>query len=73
MAKEELVEMDGKVVEAFPDSRYRVELENGHSILAYLSGKMRKFRIRIVVGDKVRIQLSHYDLQKGRISLRHKE
>ena len=73
MGKEELVEMDGTVVEVFPDSRYRVELENGYIIFAYAAGKMRKFRIRIVIGDKVKLELSPYDLQKGRISFRYKD
>ena len=72
MAKEELIEMEGTVTEVLPDSRYRVELENGHSLFAYAAGKMRKFRIRVVAGDKVKIEISPYDLSKGRISFRYK-
>ena len=73
MAKEELVEMDGVVTEVFPDSRYRVELTNGYSIFAYAAGKIQKFRIRIVAGDKVKLELSPYDLNKGRISFRYRD
>jgi len=72
MAKEELIEMEGTVTDVQRNSRYRVELENGHEILAYTAGKMRKFRIRVVTGDKVTIQMSPYDLTKGRINFRHK-
>ena len=72
MAKEELIEMEGTVTEVLPDSRYRVELENGHQMSDYAAGKMRKFRIRVVAGDKVTIEISPYDLSKGRISFRHK-
>jgi translation initiation factor IF-1 len=73
MAKEELIEMDGVVTEVLPDSRYRIELENGYQVSAYAAGKMRKFRIRIVTGDKVKLELSPYDLKKGRISFRYKD
>lgn len=73
MAKEELIEMEGTVTDVLPDSVYRVELENGHKLSAYAAGKMRKFRIRVVVGDKVRIEISPYDLTKGRISFRYKD
>lgn len=73
MAKEELLEIDGVVTEVLPDSRYRVELENGHMIAAYAAGKMRKFRIRVVAGDKVKMEISPYDLSKGRISFRYKD
>jgi translation initiation factor IF-1 len=72
MAKEELIEMEGTVTEVQRNSRYRVELENGHQISAYTAGKMRKFRIRVVAGDKVTIEMSPYDLTKGRINFRHK-
>jgi len=72
MAKEELIEMEGTVTEVLPDSRYRVELENSHQISAYAAGKMRKFRIRVVAGDKVKLEMSPYDLTKGRISFRYK-
>jgi len=65
--------MEGVVDEVMPDTRFRVVLENGHSIVAYVSGKMRKHRIRILAGDKVSIELTPYDLGKGRITFRHKD
>ena len=71
MAKEELIEMSGIVDEVLPDSRYRVKLENGHQVIAYTSGKMRKNHIRILQGDSVSLELSPYDLDKGRITFRH--
>lgn len=73
MAKEELIEMNGVVDEVLPDSRYRVTLENGHNLIAYSAGKMRKHHIRILAGDKVSLELSTYDLSKGRITFRHIE
>jgi translation initiation factor IF-1 len=73
MAKEELVEMEGVVNEVLPQTRFRVTLDNGFEITAYASGKMRKHRIRILAGDKVTIEMSPYDLTKGRINFRHKE
>lgn len=73
MAKEELLEMDGVVMEVLPDSRYRVTLDNGHPLVAYSAGKMRKHHIRIIAGDKVSLELSPYDLTKGRITFRHIE
>jgi len=73
MAKEELVEMEGVVSEVLPQTRFRVTLDNGFEITAYASGKMRKHRIRILAGDKVTIEMSPYDLTKGRINFRHKE
>lgn len=73
MAKEELLEMNGMVEEVLPDSRYRVNLENGHRLIAYTSGKMRQNHIRILAGDKVTLELSPYDLSKGRITFRHLE
>lgn len=73
MAKEELIEMNGVVDEVLPDSRYRVTLENGHVLVAYSAGKMRKHHIRILAGDKVSLELSPYDLSKGRITFRHIE
>jgi translation initiation factor IF-1 len=72
MAKEELLEFDGTVTEVLPDGNFRVRLENDHEILAYTAGKMRKFRIRTGVGDKVIVEMSPYDLKRGRISFRHK-
>ena len=71
MAKEELIEMNGVVSEVLPDSRYRVDCENGHKLIAYTSGKMRKNHIRIIAGDQVSLELSPYDLSKGRITFRH--
>jgi translation initiation factor IF-1 len=73
MTKEELIEMRGQVDEVLPDSRFRVTLENGHSLVAYTGGKMRKHHIRILAGDKVSLELSPYDLNKGRITFRHLE
>lgn len=73
MAKEELLEMNGVVVEVLPDSRFRVTLDNGHNLVAYSAGKMRKHHIRILAGDKVSLELSPYDLSKGRITFRHIE
>ena len=71
MPKEELIEMRGRVAEVLPDSRYRVVLENGHELVAYTGGKMRKNHIRIIAGDSVSLELSPYDLTKGRIMFRH--
>ena len=73
MSKEELVEMEGVVNEVLPQTRFRVTLDNGFQITAYASGKMRKHRIRILAGDKVTIEMSPYDLTKGRINFRHKD
>ena len=73
MAKEELLEMSGVVNEVLPDSRYRVTLDNGHVLIAYSAGKMRMHHIRILAGDKVSLELSPYDLTKGRITFRHIE
>jgi translation initiation factor IF-1 len=71
MTKEQLLEMDGVVVEVLPDARYRVTLENGHGLIAYSGGKLRKHHIRIIAGDRVSLELSPYDLTKGRIMFRH--
>ncbi|MFY9476290.1 MAG: translation initiation factor IF-1 [Pseudomonadota bacterium] len=71
MAKEELIEMSGVVEEVLPDSRYLVQLDNGHKLIAYSAGKMRKNHIRILAGDNVSLELSPYDLTKGRITFRH--
>ena len=70
MAKEEKITLDAVVTEALPDTRFKVELENGQEILAYISGRMRKFYIRIRPGDKVKVELSPYDMTKGRIVYR---
>lgn len=72
MAKEEAIEVEGIVKEALPNTTFRVELQNGHVIIAHLSGKMRKHYIRIVPGDSVKVELSPYDLDKGRITFRQK-
>src|SRR2546421_11787771 len=72
MAKEELLEFSGTVTEVLPDGNYRVTLDNDHEVLAYMSGKMRKFRIRTGVGDRVIVEVSPYDLSRGRINFRHK-
>jgi translation initiation factor IF-1 len=72
MAKEELLEFQGIVLEVLPDSRYQIKLDNGHETLAYASGRMKKNRIRILQGDRVTVEMSPYDLTKGRITFRHK-
>lgn len=72
MAKEDYIEMEGKVIETLPNTMFRVELENGHVITAHISGKMRKNYIRILTGDKVKVEISPYDLTKGRIAFRVK-
>ena len=71
MAKEELIEMQGVVDEVLPDSRFRVTLDNGHKLVAYSAGKLKKFRIRVLAGYNVSLELSPYDLSKGRITFRH--
>ena len=73
MAKEELIEMQGRVDEVLPDARFRVTLDNGHQLIAYTGGKMRKHRIRVLAGDKVSLEMSPYDLDKGRLTFRHIE
>ena len=72
MAKEELLTLEGRIGEIFPDGRFGVMLENDHRIIAYTAGKMRKFRIRSVVGDQVRVEMTPYDLSKGRIVFRER-
>ena len=72
MAKEDLIEFDGVVIELLPDARFRVRLDNGHETLAYTSGKMKKNRIRILAGDRVTVEMTPYDLTKGRITFRFK-
>lgn len=72
MAKEELIEFDGVVQEVLPNTMFRVLLENGHEMLAHSSGRMRKNRIRVLAGDKVTVEMTPYDLTKGRIIFRHK-
>ena len=72
MAKEEKIEVEGKILEALPNSMFRVEMEGGHKILAHISGKMRMHYIKILPGDKVKVELSPYDLTRGRITYREK-
>ena len=72
-SQKEVIELTGKVVEALPNTQFRVELENGHIIIAHMSGKMHKNYIRLVPGDKVKVELTPYDLTKGRISFRLKD
>ena len=72
MAKQSAIEQDGKIVEALSNAMFRVELENGHEIIAHISGKMRMHYIKILPGDKVKVEMSPYDLSKGRISFRYK-
>ncbi|MBC7812618.1 MAG: translation initiation factor IF-1 [Burkholderiales bacterium] len=71
--KEDKIEVEGLVVEALPNTQFLVELENGHKILAYLSGKMRKYYIRILLGDRVKVEMSVYDPTRGRITYRYKD
>ena len=73
MSKEDLIEMQGKVDEVLPDTRSRVTLENGHQLIAYAGGKMRTHRIKVLAGDRVTLEMSPYDLNKGRITFRHIE
>ena len=72
MAKQSAIEQDGTIVEALSNARFRVELENGHEIIAHISGKMRMHYIKILPGDKIRVEMSPYDLSKGRIVFRYK-
>jgi translation initiation factor IF-1 len=71
--KEELMEFDGLVLEALPDARFRVKLDNGHELVAYTAGRMKKNRIKTLAGDRVTIEMSPYDLEKGRLIFRHKD
>jgi len=73
MAKEEKIEMLGTIVEALKGTKFKVKLENGHEVTGYLSGKMRRYYIRILLGDRVRLELSPYDLNRGRIVYRYKK
>ncbi|MGQ9684226.1 MAG: translation initiation factor IF-1 [Anaerolineae bacterium] len=72
-SKEEKIEVEGTIVEALPNTMFRVQLDNGHDVLAYLSGRMRKYYIRVLLGDRVVVELSPYDLTRGRITYRHKK
>jgi translation initiation factor IF-1 len=71
--KEELLEFEGIVLEALPDARFRVELDNGHQLVAYTAGRMKKNRIKTLAGDRVTVEVSPYDLEKGRLIFRHKD
>lgn len=73
MAKEELIQLEGVVKEILPDTRYRVQLENGHEIVAYTAGRMKRNRIKTLAGDRVTVEMSPYDLEKGRVIFRHKD
>ena len=73
MAKEELLQFEGLVTEILPDARFRVELENGHAVVAYTSGRMRKNRIKTLTGDRVTVEMSPYDMEKARLVFRHKD
>lgn len=73
MAKEELIEMEGLVTELLPDTRFRVQLDNGHQIIAYTAGRMKKNRIKTLAGDRVTVEMSPYDIDKGRVIFRHKD
>jgi translation initiation factor IF-1 len=73
MSKEELLQFEGLVVEVLPDARYRIELDNGHALVAYTAGKMKKNRIKTLAGDRVIVEVSPYDLEKGRLVFRHKD
>jgi translation initiation factor IF-1 len=73
MAKEELIQMEGLVTEILPDTRCRVQLDAGHEIIAYTAGKMKKNRIKTLAGDRVIVEMSPYDLEKGRVIFRHKD
>jgi translation initiation factor IF-1 len=73
MSKEEQIQMEGVVSELLPDARFRVKLEQGHEVMAYASGRMKKNRIRVLVGDRVTVEMTPYDLTKGRLVFRHKE
>jgi translation initiation factor IF-1 len=72
MAKDDVIEIDGKVVEALPNATFRVELDNGHNVLCHIAGKMRMHYIKILPGDKVKVELTPYSLDKGRITFRYK-
>ena len=72
MAKHDMVELDGVISDVLPSAMFRVSLENGHSVLATIAGKMRRFHIRVLTGDRVKVEVSPYDLTRGRITFRHK-
>ena len=73
MAKQDMVEMEGVISDVLPSATFRVALDNGHSVLATIGGEMRRFRIRVLTGDRVKVEVSPYDLSRGRITFRHKD
>ncbi len=73
MANEDKIQVEGTVVEALPGTQFKIRLDNGHEVLAYLSGKMRKYYIRILLGDRVKVEMSPYDLTRGRITFRYRK
>ena len=73
MAKQEKLEVEGTVIELLPNTQFKVELDNGHKLLAYLSGRMRKYYIRILLGDRVRVEMTPYDMDRGRITYRYRK
>lgn len=73
MSKDGLLEVDGKCLEVLPNQMYKIELENGHKIIAYASGKMKKNKIRVLMGDSVKVEMSPYDLSKGRVTFRSRD
>jgi len=73
VAKDDMIEFEGVVRDVLPDGLYRIELDNGHDIIAYTAGRMKKFKIRILAGDRVTVEMTPYDLTKGRINFRHKD
>ena len=72
MSKDGIIELDGKCLEVLPNQMYKVELENGHTVIAYAAGKMKQNKIRVLMGDKVKVEISPYDLSKGRVTFRYK-
>jgi translation initiation factor IF-1 len=72
LAKEDVIEMEGVIDEALSNGMFRIKLDNGHEVLGHLAGRMRRFRIKVLLGDKVKVELSPYDLSRGRITFRHK-
>ena len=72
MSKDGIIELDGKCLEVLPNQMYKVELENGHTVISYPAGKMKKNKIRVLMGDRVKVEISPYDLSKGRVTFRYK-
>ena len=72
MSKDGIIELDGKCLEVLPNQMYKIELENGHTVIAYTAGRMKKNKIRVLMGDQVKVEISPYDLSKGRVTFRYK-